>query len=106
MSRSGADSLNGGSYLEITLTLLSIISAAGIAVGFLTPVSAGLGACTSLVHWWSMTSDLDLSPSAAFSLIAGLVALAVALAGPGVMSIDARLFGRREIVIPPAKRDL
>jgi hypothetical protein len=32
------------------------------------------------------------------------MALAVALIGPGAYSLDARLFGRREIIIPRASR--
>jgi hypothetical protein len=32
------------------------------------------------------------------------MAVAVALMGPGAFSLDARLFGRREIVIPPLHR--
>jgi len=33
-----------------------------------------------------------------------VAAVALALLGPGAFSLDGRLFGRREIVIPPATR--
>jgi uncharacterized membrane protein YphA (DoxX/SURF4 family) len=37
-------------------------------------------------------------------LIFGLaILLALAVLGPGAYSIDARLFGRREIIIPPLR---
>jgi len=36
---------------------------------------------------------------AAFGMI--VTAVAIALLGPGAFSLDGRLFGRREIVIPP-----
>jgi hypothetical protein len=33
-----------------------------------------------------------------------VAAVALALLGPGAFSLDGRLFGRREIVIPPSSR--
>jgi len=42
---------------------------------------------------------------AASGLVTAGAAAALALAGPGAWSIDARRFGRREIVIPPARRE-
>ncbi len=33
-----------------------------------------------------------------------ILAAVIALLGPGAYSLDARLFGRREIIIPPASR--
>jgi hypothetical protein len=33
-----------------------------------------------------------------------ITAAALALLGPGAFSLDGRLFGRREIVIPPSSR--
>jgi uncharacterized membrane protein YphA (DoxX/SURF4 family) len=37
-------------------------------------------------------------------LYAGVMLVALLLAGPGAFSIDARVFGRREIIIPPIPR--
>ena len=34
-----------------------------------------------------------------------IVSVALVLLGPGALSLDARLFGRREIIIPDHKRD-
>ncbi|HEX3543577.1 MAG TPA: hypothetical protein VHT31_03545 [Candidatus Acidoferrum sp.] len=34
-----------------------------------------------------------------------VMAAAIALLGPGAFSLDARLFGRREILIPPPSRE-
>jgi hypothetical protein len=43
-----------------------------------------------------------IGPLAAFNLAA--ISAALVLLGPGAFSIDARLFGRREIIIPEARR--
>ena len=74
------------------------LAAAGcLLIGFLTPIAAviiGLGAIASLAL---------LDPSNA---VVGLIVLAAAIAllGPGAFSVDARVFGRREIMIPSATR--
>ena len=34
-----------------------------------------------------------------------VMAVSIAMLGPGAFALDARLFGRREIVIPPVPRD-
>jgi hypothetical protein len=34
--------------------------------------------------------------------LVALIAAALVLLGPGALSLDARWFGRREIIIPPA----
>jgi uncharacterized membrane protein YphA (DoxX/SURF4 family) len=74
------------------LVTLSVISAACLLVGLMTPVMAivvilGAGA---------------LALSRLFEFPVGLIvlALAVALLGPGAFSLDARMFGRREILLP------
>jgi uncharacterized membrane protein YphA (DoxX/SURF4 family) len=84
-----------------------IAGPAGIAgsllllIGFLTPlvsVSVCLGAIfASLSHLQSPTDmhNIDLS-----AICCILVAAALAFLGPGAFSLDARMFGRREIIIP------
>ena len=71
---------------------LSLISAACLLVGLMTPVMAtvvtlGAGA---------LAASGRLEPS--LELI--VLAVAVALLGPGAFSLDARMFGRREILLP------
>ena len=73
-----------------------ILAAAAILllVGFWTPISGGLIAVMELGLAWSR-------PEAPWALLQ-VVALCAALAllGPGGYSLDARLFGRKQIQIP------
>jgi uncharacterized membrane protein YphA (DoxX/SURF4 family) len=83
---------------------LAVAAGAALLIGILTPVAAGLAALAGL------TIAFFLLPPAIPNVLGGtpavilvaLTAVAVALLGPGAYSLDARLFGRREIVIPPA----
>jgi uncharacterized membrane protein YphA (DoxX/SURF4 family) len=83
-----------------------VVSGVGLVAGFLTPAAAA-GVILSAV-----TVAVSTAPAAGAGLAAhwqgpsfvAAVALALAMLGPGALSIDAWLFGRREIVIPDAPR--
>jgi putative oxidoreductase len=67
--------------------------AASLIAGFLTPLAAlAMAAALAVSIYRSHLPELSI-----VLLIGGSVALA--LLGPGAWSVDARLFGRREIVI-------
>ncbi len=70
--------------------------AIALCLGLLTPVSAGLCALIEIVIW-----HFSSGTAAALHLCAMLVAIAVAMLGPGAYSLDARLFGRRQVNFPP-----
>jgi len=77
-----------------------------LLIGFLTPVvSIGI-AILSLATTLSKVPIVAESPPdgglAFFELM--VMAAAIALLGPGAFSLDARLFGYHEIVIPPSSR--
>ena len=86
---------------------LAIVTGGSILVGFFTPISSGLAAVEnviiSLVRLpWSQTPTLATSIA---HLNLAIICIALALLGPGAFSLDAHLFGRREIIIPDAERD-
>jgi len=77
--------------------LAGLAAASGLllVIGFLTPF-AGVVLVVSIA-----AGRLAGSHEAATSpLLVGIAAIALVLLGPGAVSLDARLFGRREIVIP------
>ena len=82
---------------------MAIASGALLLSGFLTPVAGvliGLGALGIALGWLpAATRNLfDAELPAVFAVI---MSAAIVFLGPGAFSIDARLFGRREIIIPP-----
>jgi uncharacterized membrane protein YphA (DoxX/SURF4 family) len=80
--------------------------AAGILllIGYLTPLASGVGA---LICALSEFSQFGIHSHNAFSdqlqvALGILICIAMLCLGPGAFSIDSRLFGRREIIIPDA----
>lgn len=75
--------------------ILFALSATAIAlcVGYLTPVAAAVSVVMELAAW-----PLGPGAVAAMHVCAILVALALAMLGPGAYSMDARLFGRRRVI--------
>jgi putative oxidoreductase len=94
-------SQNAGSLL-IAVAALAIVCALAIFAGYLTRMAsllaAGLiiAAAFSSVAWVSG----DVIASRTSSGFAAVIAIALACMGPGAFSIDALLYGHREIVIP------
>jgi hypothetical protein len=71
-----------------------LLVAAVLGLGYLTPIVSLLSASAAAL----LSLHLGMSPNAdsAFVLIDGIV---VAMLGPGAYSVDARLFGRRVVVL-------
>jgi uncharacterized membrane protein YphA (DoxX/SURF4 family) len=85
-----------------TAGLLAVIVGALLLLGFLTPVGsamAGLG-CAGLAFSWFAPPVPNLIEQGLCAMLVITVSIAIVLLGPGALSIDARLFGRREIIIP------
>jgi len=77
------------------LALLKLVLVTALAAGVLTPVAALLGgifqlACLAHADW----------PQAALPMTSAMTAVALVLLGAGAYSVDARLFGRRRLVVP------
>jgi hypothetical protein len=88
------------------LGLVLIVSGMALTAGFFTPAAGVLlGLCFLgiAVSWFpAPTWGLHDARLVAYGMI--VTAIALALLGPGAFSLDGRLFGRREIVIPPSSR--
>jgi uncharacterized membrane protein YphA (DoxX/SURF4 family) len=79
---------------------------AALLAGFLTPIVAiivGLGAAGVGFSVLPVCAR-NVFDSFLPILLAATILVAILLMGPGAFSVDARLFGRREIIIPPISR--
>ena len=89
--------------------LLAAALGACLVAGLLTPITGAAGALSALavaLGWLPPPVAGSAGPAPA-NLFVVVMATTVALLGPGAWSVDARLFGRREVVIPAAgDRDL
>ena len=84
---------------------LAIALGAAIVVGFLTPAASAAATVgylmASVSPFLRTEGNNHISTFVAFNLAA--ISGALALLGPGAFSLDARLFGRREIIIPEGR---
>lgn len=107
----GGFDLNGGVHSgwgPKAFGLFAILCGGALLIGLFTPVAGSLVALGSagiaLSGILAPTPNLpdsnffDLQLSSLFIAIMAAVAV---LLGPGAYSLDSRLFGRREIIIPP-----
>jgi uncharacterized membrane protein YphA (DoxX/SURF4 family) len=81
-----------------------VASGVALASGFLTPIAGlvvGLCCLGIALSWFPAPSRTDDAKLVALGMV--ITAAAMALLGPGAFSLDGRLFGRREIVIPPSR---
>jgi hypothetical protein len=83
------------------LACVLVLDGVALLVGALTPLAAGAAALTLLGVLSRGSGAVVADPAGAWALV---VAVAVGLLGPGAWSVDARLFGRREIEVPPHVR--
>ncbi len=93
--------------LAVSLPLgLLLLSGFCLLIGFLTPILSLLACLESLGIAFSWGPLQLMTPLESKLALLPIIAIAgaIALLGPGAFSIDARLFGWKEIVIPPACR--
>ena len=104
--------IQGAAYLGdkralglLVLVVISLISVVGLflLVGFLTRFAALVAVLVGLscVFSWQPESSVGPLGIPTTAALAVVIAIAVSCLGPGAFSVDARLFGRREIIIPP-----
>lgn len=84
------------------LAALTFAGGAFLLVGLMTPFMAVLvaaGGIAAVLSWIPLPGQA-LSDSYPGIINMVVLSIAIALLGPGAFSIDARMFGRREIAIP------
>jgi uncharacterized membrane protein YphA (DoxX/SURF4 family) len=84
---------------------LLLIAGLMMIVGFCTPIAGGLAAAIGLAATlsWQPLAALELDSKLAGSEFVALACVLAAL-GPGAYSLDAHLFGRREVSIRGTKQ--
>lgn len=96
------------SLLSVVVAFFDAVAGLALILGFLTPIVSALlaaGGAAILLGLHSVVLRLLDSQMARFEFV--VIAAALAILGPGATSIDARLFGRREVAISEERpRDL
>jgi len=87
-----AHGIAGGLSLQNSI---QVLSGAMLSVGLITPVAAAAAVIQTM--WTMPTGPFEGRISLVFGIA---ILLAIVLQGPGGYSLDARIFGRREIIIP------
>ena len=91
------------------LTALAMLLGGALgAVGILTPTTQSMSAAAGLM---TLIDAMRAPPAVTglevpwpLALITTVVAISLVFLGPGAYSIDAALFGRKEIPIPPSRK--
>ena len=86
---------------------LAVVTGVSILMGFLTPICCGLAAVGNVFINFMRLPACQTSALASSipHLDLAIICVALVLLGPGAFSLDARLFGRREIIIPDSKQN-
>ena len=89
-----------------SMGLLGVVIGIAFLLGILTPVAGALAALSNLCSciFWLLASGASARGSVVIAVYLIIMSIVVVLLGPGAFSLDAYLFGPREIIIPEAHR--
>ena len=92
--------------VALILALLAVASGALLLIGCLTRLAACAAAlaCVTAIFSQAPATGLDTFNARLPSILVAVIAAAVICLGPGAFSLDALLFGRREVEIPKNPR--
>jgi uncharacterized membrane protein YphA (DoxX/SURF4 family) len=105
----GAFYITGGNAAAAALWcggLLGLVAGGALLIGILTPLAGVVVGLGALGIGFSMlpAPTPNLFDARLSAIFAGIMTMAIVFLGPGAFSLDAHLFGRREIIIPQARR--
>jgi len=91
----------------MAIALLTAGSGVLLLAGYLSRLAAivAVGAGVSTMCSWLAAPNVAFFDTRTTAALAVVIAAAVVCLGPGAFSLDARLFGRREIIIPKTPSD-
>lgn len=86
--------------------LLMILAGFSLLIGFLTPLAGSMVglAVITIAFGWLLPAPVNLFDAVVPAILMAIVPAAIVFLGPGAFSIDARMFGRRQIIIPHSSR--
>ena len=92
----------GAALVQWTIGFLLLASGIALGVGILTPIAAAAVTLANIAivgSWISLAASPFSHDQLAVTFLI-IMAANICLLGPGAYSLDARMFGRREIIIP------
>ena len=85
---------------------LAAVSGGALVLGLWTPLAAAAAGILTIgvAFSWLPAPVPNLSGGALPAFLVVMMAAAIICLGPGALSLDARMFGRREVIIPRTPR--
>jgi uncharacterized membrane protein YphA (DoxX/SURF4 family) len=88
-------------FVTLIVSVLAIAGGVLLLVGYLTPLACVVSGlfCLGNAFLWFPAPSADFFEGKLAGVLAIVITLAIICLGPGAFSLDAHLFGRREIII-------